>query len=211
MDANSSINTFSNKSNSEPIEKMVKKKSEYNNSNDTLLIDVTKLQVIISVKKRICLFIILIISSLSMNFDRGIFPSCTSKIINDLQLTKLKFSFFGALVYFGTAFGYIILSVILNFCNRKWILFFSSLLSCIGILTFSFSTNFVFLCINRFLTGVFQATTFIYIPIWIDQYSPRKYKILFMGIYQLSIPIGIIVGYIISQEMKLTPSLGVIF
>ena len=76
------------------------------------------------------------------------------------------------------------------------------IVSGLGIGSFALTKSLTILYFNRFLTGMFQATIFIYTPIWVDQFSPGNYDTLFMGLYQLSSTIGIILGYIIAQATK---------
>lgn len=35
----------------------------------------------------------------------------------------------------------------------------------------------------------------IYSPVWVDQYSPRNRKTLFMAIQQVASPLGLVLGY----------------
>ena len=157
---------------------------------------------IITTRERLICYSLLFTSSLIMNIDHGVFPACTTEIMADLNLDNTRLAFFGSLVYMGTAFSSIILSVILNIFNRKLLLLVSMIVSGLGIGSFALTKSLTILYFNRFLTGMFQATIFIYTPIWVDQFSPGNYDTLFMGLYQLSSTIGIILGYIIAQATK---------
>ena len=42
----------------------------------------------------------------------------------------------------------------------------------------------------------------IYSPIWVDQYSPRKRKTIFMAIQQVASPFGVVLGYSLTAGVK---------
>ena len=51
----------------------------------------------------------------------------------------------------------------------------------------------------RALMGFTQAFFVVYIPLWTNENSPRSSKTKWMGYYQMTVPIGIITGYILSS------------
>ena len=46
--------------------------------------------------------------------------------------------------------------------------------------------------------GFFQVFACIYIPVWIDHFSPKEKKTMMLTMVQLAVPLGIVLGYIMS-------------
>ena len=155
-------------------------------------------KVALSKKSRYLLFSLLMITSLFVNIDHGAIPAATDNIKNDNNLTDTQLGTLGSLVYLGTAAGALFLSFVYNIINRKYILMVGFLLSGVWVYSFTVWKNYLFLSINRFLTGFFQSLVSVYLPIWIDQYSPDSTSTILMSLFQLSSPIGLILGYIIT-------------
>ncbi len=44
----------------------------------------------------------------------------------------------------------------------------------------------------------------IYSPIWVDQFSPRNVKTVFMAVQQVASPLGVVLGYALTYIVKKT-------
>jgi hypothetical protein len=179
-------------------------------SKSTILQSDSKLNIIQQIKnyiplsrnKRYFIFWILLASSFFSNFDHGAIPAATQEIAKDLDLNSTEIGEFGSLVYFGAATGAVFVSFFINLLNRRILVGFSFFLSGVFLLTFSLVKNVWYLFINRFFVGFCQSMLTIYIPIWIDTYAPRSYKTIFLSLFQLSSPIGLMLGYLLTQLVK---------
>jgi len=156
----------------------------------------------LSRKKRHFLFWTLIITSILINLDHGAIPASTQEIQDDLEIDTTAIGLFGSLVYIGTAAGALFLSVMGNKLNRRLLVGAGFLMSGICLYTFTVWNNLPFLCVNRCLVGFFQSMVSVYTPIWIDQFSPGTYNTVFMSIFQISSPVGLILGYIVAYLVK---------
>lgn len=158
--------------------------------------------ILIKRSKRITLFWVLMITSLFLNTDHGTIPAAIEEIENDLHIKKTLVGTFGSLVYMGTAVGAMFLSFFINKINRKYMIAISFFLSGILIFSFTLANSLWFLFINRFLVGFAQALISIYIPVWIDQYSPNKFKTIFMAVFNISSAVGVMLGYLLTMLIK---------
>lgn len=157
---------------------------------------------VFSRKNRMLLFISLFLASLSINFDHGIIPAAIEEIGKSYGLQKDQIGFFGGLVYGGTAAGALVLSFVINKINRRKMLIFALISNGILVWSFTLSSNFYYLSLNRLVTGFVQALISIYIPVWIDQFGQSNYKTLFMTLFQLSSVSGLMIGYIMTMQTK---------
>jgi hypothetical protein len=156
----------------------------------------------ISRSKRYCVYWVLIVTSILLNTDHGTIPAAIEEIKSSLKIEETEVGIFGSLVYAGTATGALFLSFFINKLNRRIMIGISFFFS--GILLFSFTlvSNLEFLFTNRFLVGFSQSLISIYIPVWIDQYTPTNYKTIFIAMFQLSSLTGLIIGYITTTLVK---------
>lgn len=161
-----------------------------------------QLMKVFSRKNRMYLFISLFLASLSINFDHGIIPAAIEEIGKSYGLEKDQIGFFGGLVYGGTAAGALLLSFIINKINRRKMIIFALLANGVLVWLFTLSSNFYYLSLNRFITGFIQALISIYIPVWIDQFGQSNLKTVFMTLFQLSSVSGLMIGYIMTMQMK---------
>ena len=156
----------------------------------------------ISRTKRNILFLVLFFSNVAINLDHGAIPGATDEIGKAYHTHETELGTFGALVYFGVAVGALILIFIIHIINRKYMIIFSLLANAVLILSFTAFNNVIYLCFNRFVTGIFQAMISIYIPIWIDQFGQKNIKTILMTFFHLSSIGGLIMGYLITMEVK---------
>lgn len=153
-------------------------------------------------KNRNSIFICLFLTSLSINFDHGIIPAAIEQIKSSYKVNDKELGTFGGLVYVGTAVGAMFLSFFINKLNKRYLMIFA--ISANGFLVFAFTLNnhFVYLSINRFVTGFIQSLISIYIPIWIDQFAQSTKKTLCMTFFQLSSVSGLIIGFLLTILIK---------
>ena len=172
------------------------------NKSNNSLDEKTNKPIHIPRSKRICLYWVLIITSLLLNTDHGTIPAAIEEIQSDLKLDKVQIGTFGSSVYIGTAVGALFLSFFINKVNRRYMVAFNFFLSGVLIFSFTLFTKYWALFTNRLLVGFCQSLISIYIPVWIDQFAPLNYKTIFLAIFQVSSLIGILIGYVITILVK---------
>ena len=161
--------------------------------------------------KRYCLYWVLIMSSVFLNTDHGTIPAAIAEIQESLGISKTELGSFGSAVYVGTATGALFLSFTINKLNRRLMIGVSYFCSGVLLLSFTFITNVYGLFLNRMMVGFCQSLVSIYIPVWVDQYIPNKYKTVLMAVFQLSSLLGIVIGYCLTFAVKQKYDVNFIF
>jgi len=134
--------------------------------------------------------------------DHGTIPASSNEIKQDFNINETELGSFGSLVYMGKLLGALILSKVIDIVNRKLLLLFTLLFICL--LTFSFISfyNIWFLLFNRILIGFGQVFITVYFPVWIDQYGHKEWKTAMMSVFNLTSPLGVMFGYILTMIVK---------
>ena len=138
---------------------------------------------------RLLIFLILYLISIIIRYDQTIF-SQQKKETKDKQ-----FNFIIMLCSsFGQLIGYIAFIFISQIENRKKVAFICFLLYGILYLTYSLSyNNWVSYC-SKFILSFIRCYPTIFVVVWIDQFFMKKYKTLFMYLFNtLDFPINIII------------------
>ena len=102
---------------------------------------------------------------------------------------------FGSLVFFGLAVGSVCATLIVSFFTWKQLLGISFLGNCMGLFLFALSSDYSILCFARFFSGFNQIFLTIYLPLYVDTYSAKGSKSVYMSFILLSPPFGVLLGY----------------
>lgn len=174
---------------------------------------------------RTLLFVHVFISNLIINIDHGVMPAAVPVLKRDLGLSNASLGLLGSLVYLGLTFGSIASSPLFNLINAKYVIGSSLLLNAVAMLVFPMVDIYYVQAFSRFVVGFLQVFTCIYFPVWIDIFGPNDRKTIWLTLIQLAVPLGIVVGYILTallvmqlswkyafylQVVLLTPS-GIMF
>lgn len=153
-------------------------------------------------------FILIILLEIFVNYDVGSMAVMINFVKEPYNFSETELGILGALPFFG-------LIVITTFSGKLLLRFKAQYLCSLGL-----STNLVAIVIlavafhkslfyiGRFTIGITQAIFVIYAPVWVDTYSPLKYRTLWMGILQGSIIIGTVFGYGITAMLGSFSSWG---
>lgn len=161
-----------------------------------------KLSVKLDVKKRIYVFIVLSVTSVLINMDHGTIPAASNEIMNELKIQEATLGTFGSLVYLGNLIGALFLIKLIDYFSRRKIFVITLLCQSILIFTFTKVTNLYYLFLNRMLVGVMQSYIAIYFPVWVDQFGMRSWKTLMMAIFNITSPLGVVIGFILTMTLK---------
>lgn len=143
-------------------------------------------------------YILFIFSNIFITIDHGSIPASTwnlYKIFNSNQ----EIGLFGSLVFVGNLLGALLYFYLINIIHRKKLLIYSMICLTICLITFICTTNTLFLLSNRVILGIFQSYVIIYLPLWCNQYGISNKKSLMISFGQLTVPIGIFIGYLIAS------------
>ena len=189
---------------------------EKNDNNEEILTD--KIQ--IDNKKRIQIYILIVLISTFSSCDGGIIPSQTKGIKLDfegynvsensteilLKINDKNVGFFGSSDYIGRVFGALIFTVIMGKYNRKMLFIFTLIFKALTLIIALVTWNFYVNVISRILSGISQVFFTTYFPVWSDQYSKESNRVIMVSLIQLGNPLGIIIGYGLNAFFKLFAS-----
>ncbi|GAW80224.1 sugar transporter [Plasmodium gonderi] len=139
--------------------------------------------------------ILMICISVLCNYDHGAIPVTLEEIQKDFPLSYIEQSLLGSLVYFGLIIGTIIASVLFELVTAKLLVTISTLLLSISLYIFSHANCITFMYISRFVNGLCQAIPVVYLPVWVDEFSPREKATQWMSYIQLASIGGTVFGY----------------
>ena len=154
-------------------------------------------------KIRWFLFFLFAMLNLLMNFDHGTVPAATEQLKNYLNLSDSQLGLFGSLVFIGVIIGSLISLSIINTFNRKYILLIFLMLCGLFLILFTKTKNYILLCIDRIIIGIFQAFISIYLPLWCEQFGVEKRKTLMLALIQVVAPLGVLIGYIVTATLNM--------
>ena len=149
------------------------------------------------------IFFIFIIINLLMNYDHGTVPAATEQLRNYLNLSDSELGLFGSLVFIGVIIGSLISLTIINTFNRKYILMVCLILCGLSLFLFTITKQYVLLCIDRVIIGIFQAFISIYLPLWCEQFGVESRKAIMMALIQVAPPLGVLVGYMVTTLLNM--------
>ena len=195
-------NKEENNSNNNKIEDKLEERDKNTLDNKTLE-SIKSISFVINRTRRWILFLLFTIINSLMNFDHGTIPAATDQIRNFLNLSDSQLGLFGSLVFMGTIIGSLISMTVINICNRKYILMICLILCGISLFIFTITKEYVLLCIDRVIIGVFQAFISIYLPLWCEQFGVETKKTIMMALIQVAPPLGVLIGYIITTLLNM--------
>lgn len=173
-----------------------------NNAQDELQSQVLNELIKLSKRKRILLFFVLAMLNLIINMDHGTIPAASNEIKKDLQIDEAALGTFGSLVYFGNFVGAILLMKYIDKFERKIMLLISFGINALFLYLFTLILNIPFLFLNRIIVGMVQSLITIYMPVWVDQFGPKKWKTMMLSVFNITSPIGVILGFAITVGVK---------
>ncbi len=159
--------------------------------------------IVINRNIRWLIFFIFIIINLLMNYDHGTVPAATEQLRNYLNLTDSELGLFGSLVFIGVIIGSLVSLTIINTFNRKYILMVCLILCGLSLFLFIITKQYVLLCIDRVIIGIFQAFISIYLPLWCEQFGVESRKAIMMALIQVAPPLGVLVGYMVTTLLNM--------
>lgn len=195
---------ISNKNDNDSLQSTLLSSKENNiKINNKQLEKIISNSYILKPKMRWIIFFLFTNLNLLMNFDHGTIPAATEQLRDYLDLSDSKLGLFGSLVFLGTIIGSLISLTIINKFNRKFILMVFLILCGLSLFLFTKTTNYIFLCIDRIIIGLFQAFISIYLPLWCEQFGTEKRKSLMIALLQVASPLGVLVGYIVTTLLNM--------
>lgn len=162
----------------------------------------TKIGIKLDSKKRFYVFLLLSFTNILLNMDHGTIPAASNEIMDELKIEEATLGTFGSLVYLGNLIGAFSLIKIIDATNRKKLSIISTICNALLIYSFTKVHNIYYLFVNRVLVGIMQSYIAIYFPVWIDQFGMRKWKTIMLSIFNITSPLGVVIGFVLTMTIK---------
>ena len=149
----------------------------------------------LSQRVRLVIFVCFFIVHLFNCSDGGVVSARPNQIKEELGLNDKDFGIYGSIVQIGRIVGTFSVMVLLNFFNRKYLIFSALLLKCASFLIYFVTSNYPIIMVFRFLQGFSHVFTYVYFPTWVDQFGLQKYKTVMTSFIQTASPFGSVFGF----------------
>lgn len=150
----------------------------------------------LSRKIRWFIFFTLAVVSIISNIDGGIIPAATETMKKIMKVGEAEIGLFGSIDYLGRIIGSLIFITIINTVNRRIILIGTLFIKGLSLFMPFFSKENYYLNLSaRAISGFSQVYYTIYLPVWCDQYGPKKHKTIMITLVQLGTPLGVVIGF----------------
>ncbi|KAL7067087.1 major facilitator superfamily protein [Cryptosporidium serpentis] len=136
------------------------------------------------------------------NYDTGALPVLLGVITEEFGLQNVQLGLLGAVPYIAAMFMAFIVNSPLQVSSQKWIITVSLIFLSVGLALMLASTSSALLFISRFIIGAMQAPLSIYMPVWIDEFTPPNKLTAWMGVSQITMIVGVAMGYLITGFTK---------
>lgn len=156
----------------------------------------------IEARFRMLIFVVLTVMNILLNMDHGTIPAASNEIKRDLQINDATLGTFGSLVYLGNLIGALFLIKLIDMWDRKLLAVLTTLLNALCLYSFTKIDTIWFLFLNRIIVGLMQSFITIYFPVWIDQFGPKAWKTVMLSIFNITSPLGVVFGYVLTMLIK---------
>ena len=82
--------------------------------------------------------------------------------------------------------------------QAKWLVLVGLTVDVLSIAVLAYTQDATICILSRFVLGLAQAYLIMFLPVWIDEFSPEENSTTWMSIAQAGVPMGIMIGYLIS-------------
>lgn len=137
-----------------------------------------------------------VLMNILLNYDTGVIPASLIEIGKEIELSYQEKAALGSLVYLGLCIASLIVPLIFQHYSAAKTLIVMITVNLGFCLLFSFTLqNIYVMYAARLGMGFTQAFCVIYAPVWTNEFSPHDKATRWMGLLQVAVPIGIVLGY----------------
>ena len=144
---------------------------------------------------RIVIFVCFFVIHLLNCSDGGVVSARPNQIKEELKIEDKAFGIYGSVVQVGRIIGTLSVMILLNFFNRKYLIFSALVLKSSTFLIYFVTSNYPIIMVFRFLQGFSHVFTYVYFPTWVDQFGLQKYKTVMTSFIQTASPFGSVFGF----------------
>ena len=129
-------------------------------------------------------------------FDTAVISGTISMVESQFVLDKIAVGWFGSSALIGAIMGSLIAGVLGDRYGRKPVLIISAILFFLSAVGSAISPTFNLLIPARLTGGLGIGMASVLAPLYISEFSPPKIRGRLVGLYQMSIVIGILLAYL---------------
>ncbi|KAK9173894.1 Major Facilitator Superfamily protein [Cryptosporidium meleagridis] len=142
-------------------------------------------------------FLLSILISTILCLDHGFVACNLENIEKSFGVGYAQSSFIGSMVYMGFLIGCLSTGLFLPVLKSKVLLIGSLVCVVISGIYSSKSLSLAEIYASRFFIGFFQAFSIVYLPLWVERFSPQSNTTTWLAYQQLFSMIGIFFGYLL--------------
>jgi len=145
------------------------------------------------------------LNSILLGYDIGVFGGAMIYIRDEYNLSDFEYSFVISILNMMAILGAAVSAVVSDRYGRTKTLFTASILFFIGNLLMAASTNYAILLIGRIFCGFGVGTGLAIDPLYISEMSPARYRGGLVSLSEMSINIGITLGFLFDYIFSFLP------
>ena len=153
------------------------------------------LNVTLSRKVRIFIFILFLVLSVVVDLDNGIFSASVKEIQTDLDMSPTKYGIFLSISFVGRIIGLVIFMIIINFKHRKFTLALTIFLHGASYSFYAITRNPYILIFAKMFAAANKVCASVYRPVWIEQFGISDYKSILFSLVQIMSSYGQVIGF----------------
>lgn len=135
------------------------------------------------------------------HIDNGIFAVSNEAVIKDLSIDESEMGLLTGALYIGNISGSLVLPLILTKFRPKTVVIFAAIMNALTAGVFPLTKIYWIIFVSRVLVGIFQVVFMIYFPVWIDVRAAPKKKSIWLSIFILTGPFGLVLGMILTTNL----------
>lgn len=137
-----------------------------------------------------------------INYDSGAIPSVLDIIQADFGVSATSLGILGFVPYMGITLSAGFSGSFLSKYSQKRVLVVCLLANAFSCSLLALAQRFWHLVVARALIGFTQAPFVIYSSVWVEEFAPIGKKTMWVGLVQVGVPLGVMLGYIVSFTMS---------
>ena len=146
-------------------------------------------------------FVLLISSSACLTFINGVLPASLIEMEKEMSLSYQQQGIVGGLGSLGVSIASLFVTTAFQKYMAAHVLSLTLFLHSLSTVLVALTYNVGVLYIGRLFQGVAHSFIVIYAPVWINTFAPKPNTTLWMGLFQASVPLGIMFGYISASSI----------
>ena len=142
------------------------------------------------------LYLLIVFCYLFCHIDLGILAVSNENIIKSMDIEESAMGLLATGLYIGNVVGSLICPFLFAKMKAKYLIVAAGIVNAGAVAVFTFIQDYWIVFASRIVVGLAQVVFIIYFPVWIDQQAPPKSQTMWISFYFLTVPVGLIVGYL---------------